>query len=625
MLAVQNNVVNLYDYRPLAETKVLDRPTLRISSKSKYGDNTWDFSDYETNPNVKATGSILRWDFNCGNEQAFNMPRFNNLRMAFKELIYALASCSTGKAPSPATLKNTYTYVKSLIKWLINNHHHCISQVSRKDLSEYITLVNNDNSVHPGTKVSKLSAIKLFWLYQEELTYFLSFDPLEGKNAHAASGVTREDKVESKYDFIPDDIAQNLIRSCVSFIREDGALVAAATQARDTAGLDQIKSGKSSANRDRARKAALEGMGITNAEVTTLSRQLLASCYLVIAFFTGTRASEMLSMEPDQITKEGGVTWISGRQYKIEKKARKWMAPDIVFEAHSLAKSLTQSMRDAVEYELSNTIDPERIEQLEQMRTELFLNWSSKRKHGILFEYAPQVSNIHASIHTSLKELVKKFDVTDADGHHWNLHPHQLRKTFVRFMCSNAMNIRYLQEHMGHRSLDMTAWYDSDDVELTKNILKGIKEFKNAKLGSIFYDRQKSTGAAAEAIENERRDYFVGIATDADKESFIADLADDITMRSTGHSWCLGDSNNGNCTGVVGCMMDITMTQKCKSALITDEHLDAWLKIKARNEQLLNSDQIGKYQKEAIAKVITETIDPTIAALTPDNQDVLNA
>ena len=67
-------------------------------------------------------------------------------------------------------------------------------------------------------------------------------------------------------------------------------------------------------------------------------------------------------------------------------------------------------------------------------------------------------------------------------------------------------------------------------------------------------------------------------------------------------------------------MMDVSMTQKCSSALITEEHLPAWQEIKARNEILLESNVLGLYQKAAIKRVIKETIDPTIKALTRENE-----
>jgi integrase len=606
--------MSLYQFESLRKVKKLDRPNIRISPQSMFKDFSWDLSSFEKNPNVKASFSVLHFDFDLRDGSSFAESRYDTLREGFKVLIYSMASTSEGKMPSVATLKSRYTDLRFFLYWLVERNIYSMSDVTPEDTNQFIIEVAR-HEVHPTTKIGRVRALQYFWKHRKDLTRPISFDPLNGKSAQAVSGVTKDDQKAQRYDFIPDDLAQKLVRTCVNFIREHGVAVAIAAQARDTANLEQIRQGKSKANRDRAKRAALAGTGYNNTEVTTLSRQLLAACYVVINFFTGVRASEMLSMGPDQIRTENGITWVLGRQHKIEKKRKKWMAPDVVFEAHHLAKSLTHPMREAIDYEIEKAVDIEAKNKLVSLRGELFIAWSSKRKYGYNFAHAPQVANIKGSVHSSLKELVKVFDIVDGEEEPWRLHPHQFRKSFVRFMCSNAMNIRYLQEHMGHKSLDMTAWYDSDDFELTGEILKQMKEFKSEKLGAIFNQNQRIAGAGAQSLLNERDDYFVGIATDRAKEAFVEDMADDISLRGTGHSWCMGDSSNGNCTGVVGCMMDVGMTQQCGSALITEEHLPAWLDLKKRNQTLLESEEIGRFQKEAIERVIKETIDPTINAL----------
>jgi len=606
--------LSLYQFESLRKIEPLDRPNIRISSQSKFSDLSWDLSTLEKSPNVKSSQSVLRFDFDMRNGSSFSGSRYDKLREGFKELMYNMAATSTGKLPSVATLKSRYTDLRFFMYWLVDRNIYSVSDLTPDDTNQFIIEVKK-HDVHPTTRIGRIQALQYFWKHRKDATYPIDFDPLQGKSALRVSGVTKDDQKAQRYDFIPDDLAQKLIRSCVNFIREHGVGVAIAAQARDGANLEQVRQGKSKANRDRAKRAALEGTGYNNTEITTLSRQLLVSCYVVINFFTGVRASEMLSMGPDQIMTENGTTWVLGRQHKIEKQRKRWMAPDVVFEAHHLAKSLTHSMREAIDYEIKKAVDSKAKNKLLSLRGELFIAWSSKRKYGYNFEHAPQVANIKGSVHPSLKELVKVFDIVDGEGEPWRLHPHQFRKSFVRFMCSNAMNIRYLQEHMGHKSLDMTMWYDSDDFELTGEVLKQMKEFKSQKLDAVFNHNQKITGAGAQSLLDEQRDYFVGIVTDKKKDKFIGDLAEDISLRGTGHSWCMGDSGNGNCTGVVGCMMDISMTRQCGSALITEEHLPAWLRLKSQHEQVLASEEIGRFQKEAIARVIKETIDPTINAL----------
>lgn len=610
---------NSYGFQPLSKITGFSRANIAISSKSKYADLAWNLSEFEKNPNVKPSASVLRFDFAIDGGGNFSESQYDVLRETFKELIYSMASSPKGKLPSTATLKARYTDTRFFMKWLISKNIYGLPFLKPADTNEYILQVRNED-VHPMTKIGRVDVLKYLWQHRKNISEQIGFDPLMGKSPQTLVDVTWQDKQDNRYEFIPDDLAQKLIRSCVKFIRERGVEVAVAVQARDAANLDQIKYGKSKANRNRSKREALKATGLTNADVTTLSRQLLACCYTIINFFTGLRASEMLSLSPNRIIKEDGITWVLGRQHKIEQKQRRWMAPAVVFEAHHLAKSLTQIMREAIDYEIEKTMDPADEGSLQALKNELFLTWSSRRQHGYKFAYAPQVANIKGSIHPWMKEIVNIFGIVDESGSPWGLHPHQFRKSFVRFMCSNAMNIRYLQEHMGHKSLDMTAWYDSDDVELTDEIIEQLREFKYGKLDAIFRNNQKVTGAGADKILSERRDYFVGIASIKSKDAFIRDLADDMSLRSTGHSWCMGDSSNGNCTGVIGCMTDISMTQKCPSALITEEHLPAWEAIKARNEKLLLSDDIGLYQKEAIKRVIHETIDPTIQALISESE-----
>lgn len=609
--------LNIYQLEALDSFENKSRSDVRVSPKSIYGEHVWDFSTFEKNPNVKPSASILRFEFPVGDGR-FSDNSFSALRETFKELIYSMASSSKGKLPSPATLKARYTDIRYFMTWLIENNILSLPKLTKQKADKYILDVRLSDK-HPMTKIGRLDVLKHLWQHRKSINESLAFNPLNGLSPQAVLGITRQDKKKHRYDFIPDDLAQKLIRHCVEFIRTKGFDVAVAVQARDSAALEQERQGKSKANRDRAKRDALKNTELTNAEVTTMSRQLLNSCYVIINFFTGIRASEMLSMGPNKIFTEDGTTWVLGEQHKITKKSKRWMAPKIVYEAHHLAKALTQSMRDSIDFEIERAIDKTAINELQELKDQLFLNWSSRRTHGYQFKYGPQVSNVKGSIHTGLKELVDIFDIRGDDGELWELHPHQFRKSFVRFMCANVMNIRYLQEHMGHKSLDMTAWYDSDDIELTEEIIKQMKEFKVQKLDAIFNQKQIVAGAGSENILNERRDYFNGIATTKSKEAFINDLADDISLRGTGHSWCMGDSGNGNCTGVVGCMMDVSMTGKCKSALITEEHLPAWKEIKMRNEMLLESKEIGFYQKEAIKRVIKETIDPTINALTEKN------
>jgi integrase len=605
---------------------IAERDEIKVTSLSSFGSPSWDYSEHTKNPNIKASAVTLYWNFKTPNGDTFDAPRYAALNLTFKELMYTMARRPLGRSLTPETLKKKYSSLRKLVRWMLQNDYHCFSDLTETSFKSWITEIVDADS-HGVTKITQLSSAKLLWQYRKSLSRTLNFDPLFGRTGFSVSGVTKSDIKEQKYDFIPELVAQDLIRKAVGFIQTKGSAIVSAVVARDRASLDKLKQGKSKAARDRAKTAALQDSDYSNAEVTTLSRQLMTACNIVIVFFTGIRASEALSLEQDRIIQEDGVTWILGEQYKLGNKSRKWMAPDITYEAHQMAKKLSQPMRDAIDWEIEQhhkiatesgvKLDRETkhsLSELRSMRERVFLTWSNKRGVGFKFSHAPQVDNTKNSIHTSLKEFVRVNNVRDEQGNLWNLHTHQFRKTFAKFMAANMMNIRYLQEHMGHLSLDMTAWYDSDDIELTETILGHLKELKKNTISKIF-NGQKIAGAASEGFTQEREDYFIGLTSDKQREAFVAELADDVTLRTTGHSWCLGDSSNGNCTGVVGCMMDAGQTTKCKSALITEEHLPAWKDMETRKIEILNSDEVGSLQKQAVTRTLDEVIRPTIAKL----------
>lgn len=612
--------INLYNLKPLSSIALKDRQDIQITPNSKWSDNDWDFGSFETNPNVKASSSILRFGFKLQNGESMMEPSYESTREDYKELTYAIASTIQIKAPSPPTLKKKNNGLRFLSNWMSEKKISSFTQLSIEDTDEFILYVKSLD-VHPMTKVNFVDVLKSVWEHRKQLTRPIKFDPLRGKSSEVTLNIKKDDYRESRYDFIPDSICQDLIRYSVKLIRDIGPDVATALLMRDEASLNEIKRGSSKSSKDRAKRKALKNTNYTNDQVTELARQLLTCCYIVIIFFTGLRASEMLTLGSGRIEQDGETTWIFGRLIKIKKKAKKWMAPNIVFEAFSLAQTLTKPMRDSIDYELSQITDKAIRRELEALKSQLFLGWSSKREHGYNFINGPQVSNVKASIHSSLKEIVELANLKGEDENFWNLHPHQFRKSFVRFMCARVMNIRYLQEHMGHTSLDMTAWYDTDDIELTQEIESHLKELKSQKLYPIFEANQNITGAGADNFINERRDHYVGIVSIEKRDAFVQNLGEDVTLRSTGHSWCMSDSTNGNCTGVVGCMMDITMTQKCPSALITEEHLPEWEKKKEQYELLIQSSEIGIHQKNAMKVVLQKTINPVIIALSKNSGD----
>tara|TARA_R110001583_G_C5661865_1_gene409731 strand:+ start:3235 stop:5136 length:1902 start_codon:yes stop_codon:yes gene_type:complete len=604
------------------------RQNVRVTPDSLFGDSRWDFNSLESNPAKKDCANVIRWNGKFCDER-FDAPQFASLNIATRECVYATMK---EKTYTPTTIINGFNQLKAFLRWVADHGYDRLSDIPETVLQKYVIEVNR-SGLHPVTRTNKLDALGRLWRYRDEMTDSISVDVLRGRSGFKVSGATRDEIKQNKYKFIPDEVARDLIRKAVALIRNEGASIVKLNAEREAATLKVRMQGKSNSTVERARAKVLADSEYSVKELSQKVRLLLSSCYTVLAFFTGLRISEMLSFKQGRIERneKAGENWIYGRHYKIKKEAKKWMAPDICFEAHELAKQLTTPQRESLDWEISlreqalkapdSGIDVKterkRIAELKELRNDLFLVWTSGRSNQKKCCFSPEVSGAKVIGDTYLKELVRELKVFGPDGSEWSLHSHQFRRTFARFMAANMMNLRYLKEHFGHKSLDMTAWYDQDDIELTEMVLEYLHEFKKEKITAMLSGKPLA-GAGAKHIEDERDVFFAGLTNQKAKDVFVEELADDVVLRSTGHSWCLGNVDNGDCAGTVCCMFDPSNVNECESAVVTDGYLPIWQEIERTNVEAMNEPSLGRFKKEAIERLLNETIRPIIARLKSD-------
>jgi len=181
-------------------------------------------------------------------------------------------------------------------------------------------------------------------------------------------------------------------------------------------------------------------------------------------------------------------------------------------------------------------------------------------------------------------------------------------------MAANLLNLRYLQEHFKHLSLDMTAWYDSDDIEMTGLILEYYEEFKTNVLTKIM-DGGIVGGKGGEGLRAERNAQYMGLTSMKSKAEFISTLSSAINFKSTGISYCMGFRDRGLCTGVVGCMLDPRNVRKCVNAFVPEDFLPAWMGMQKRCLGAIASDDLGSSEKQIQIELLEETIAPIIREL----------
>jgi len=595
-----------------------DWSQVRISKKSMFTDDTWDFNAEYKNPTNKPSLNKLYWEVIFDDNSKLTDVKHKTLLQSCKLFIYSLMTRpEKGNKYSPATLRKKHITLRALLRFMHSNNIRTFKGLTTKFQEKYVAYVNRQDR-HPKTKQTQLNIIDTIF----EQRHHLDDSPEEifsyqGSHSLASLAECSKSKIKDhKYLTIPDNVARDLAQKAVNLIREEGVSILAGHLARERAIAECVALGKSKASKDRAKLKALIGMPYSNVELTIKIRLLRVACFIVINFFTGVRHSEMNSFERGQIIQDDeGIWWLHGKVWKINSGHAKWMAPPIVNEAYQVAMQLALPYREKLELEeklCESRLNKdekylERKKEIAQIKNNIFLHDAGSRGENRV--------GINHNIHDQLKEFVKVFKVEKFNGQQWRLHPHQFRRTFAKFMAANLMNLRYLQEHFKHISLDMTAWYDVDDIELTQMILEYYSEFKR-KVVRKMLDGQKITGKGAQYVDKERTIYFAGLTTEQDKDSFTSELATDINLRATPHSWCLGSTETSLCSGTVGCSFDPSNINKCDSALVTDDFLAQWKDMELRTLQALESNELGKFQKEAMSTLLEETIRPILASIT---------
>jgi integrase len=494
---------------------------------------------------------------------------------------------------------------------------------------KYLTHIRTINSrygkpIGNSEIFKRLEVIDLLWKQGEFISNGLVIAPFPQESPYVLSGITKAKQQEQKFDFIPDAVALALGTIATDYIESKSGNILAASAAVDLSYASVLsKHSKAAANR-HARKAANRFGYKYLKEVTRDIGYLRTACYIVIALFSGIRDSEISSLDVGCVEDdtEARYIWIRGHIYKTaeQKLKSRWMVPPIVKAAVVVVEELTASLRRQL-LNMINLMASDMKAPLTSGYKKALLKRKlveyEKVKHALWLVQSSKLGNEISSnktIHQQLLVFMKGHEIPNHEGKPWSLHSHQFRRTFVRFMVKNAMNLKYLQEHFRHISLDMTAWYDIEDTELTKEIVNCYSEMSKEKLEQIV-DSNNIAGKGGEIIIQTREFAFKGVISKS-KDRIIKAMADTVTLRSTGVSWCLGDIENGECTGVHGCMLNPSNVRGCSQGIVTPEFLPAWQEIKFRNQDLLERDDLGVHQKNAIRKFLDTVVTPVINGIT---------
>lgn len=593
MLPFQQSILNL----PKKE-----KARLPLSkARSKYEDMHWDFSAEIPQPNMKYSKKCIKWDFKLDNGKTFADPEYIHLMESAKDFIYSLMSAPiVGRSIRQySTLVGDFKKLRQLLQWMITNGYERFSQLDKRSLERYEQYHRNRNAKTRGDREGRLQPASLtqifgvvrdIYLQRGKIEDAITVEPFDGETASERAGVTIAMKVQNKTERIPDEVAIDLMGKAFNYVEVKSETIFNAVDAIEQMKKDHPE--ESYAYYYLKSQSLINTSGFSNLdELNAEKKRLRTACYIIIAYFSGIRVSEGLSIKKGCVEKkrsDNGTDYylLHSTHYKTVKRPKgdTWLVPEAVVTAVDVLERLSNPLRDksGLDYLF------------------LCIDYGGHNKIGVL-----------GNMNSPLKEFIKETGVVLHHGTPWNLASHQFRKSFAYFMAKeNKCNFKFLQEQFKHVSMDMTLWYaitEEEDMELLEEVENAIEDVSLECLSDIMTPGKNLGGAGGVYIAERRDEIFKGMAGEEILKSMSEYGMDDLYVRSTIYGLCVFNEEHAECNAGFDCLCN---PNTCKNAIVIDEYKKHWDELLQRCLELLGRPSLSPLQKAYTQRQLDEFILP---------------
>lgn len=552
--------------RPISDVPIQDKPRLPVSQKSKYEAMLWDFSTEIQQPGMQYSAKCIKWNFKLDNGKKFDDPEYAALMESAKDFIYSLkADPIEGRlSNSYGSLIGNFKHLRHLLHWMIANNYERFSQLDEGSLERYEQYHKNRKAKNRGDKegglkpralVHILNIVRSLYLQRGKIADAITVVPFDGETASERVGVTLSEAVKNKTKRIPDEVAVDLLGKAFQYIEVKSEAILKAQYAIEE--IKQEQPGKSRKHYTYKLQPILKNYGFDTLHNLNSEKLLLSTaCYIIIAYFSGMRISEGMSIKAGCIEKkrsDNGTAYylLHSTYYKTVQRPKgdTWLVPEAVATAVDVLERLSKPLREksGLNY--------------------LFLCNRMRKNNEI---------GVISNMNTYLKQFMQETRVVLHQGKPWNLTPHQFRKSFAYFMArENKCNLKFLQGQFKHVSMDMTMWYvitEEEDAELLDYVASAVKEVSFGHVKD-FHILGKTLGGGCGAYTAERRDViFQGKTVDEINDILLKEGLDDLYVRAMPLGLCVFNERYADCYGSGGPCNPNT----CKNAVVTDEHKKHW-------------------------------------------------
>jgi integrase len=457
-------------------------------------------------------------------------------------------------------------------------------------------------------KYNRIHILQKLFQYRYVMTDGLLVDPFHGKPpVRKIAGYSHASQRETQTQVIPDEALIPLIQGALEYVDRSADYLLDAFE-----GVEEVRKARCNFQYratcylyDRPTSAyGLEGTRFADGlqslrQLYVELSHLQTACFVLIAFATGMRISEILSLREGccEIVKVPGqpdLVWLRSRVFKMQGvpagRPAKWLGGPVCATAVAVLERLGRRMR-------------------------------RRLKASCLWLPTPAFTRPRGSeplaaivIRIRLNNFVAMLGIKDASGRPFHLHPHMFRRTFARHVARyDTTNLLALKEHFKHASLCMTDYYVGSDHELwTLMVEEEEKLFLETFDKALQSDCLAGPGGSHlkrkidEAIADGRlpKD-FRGEAGSHLRKEMIRNLveAGQRVYPCAASNYCWFRPESALCTQGDYPLLKRCNPGACANSIVTLEHKPHWEKIQHDCESLMEQKPQAEPYQRALADI----------------------
>lgn len=548
---------------------------------SRFGDAAWNLSSEWTLKSARGHERRIKWPADLPQELIDDLKA-----VAYAWLRRGRPNIAPAAAPS---IRGHVTNSMPLMRHLMQAGVRRLEDVQPLTVWDFVKTYGS--KVVPSYLTSSLELLNAAWIFREELLHPLRKHPFSGKPLGLVAGVDPRlvHQKAALTSVIPPSVNELLFEHVLAVIAEAPKLLA---------------------QRDK-------GLLIPTARKLLPFRD--AALYLT-EITTGMRNSEALGITPGcwRTEERNGVVfhWIRTIDVKTRAGPVDYLMPPELVPVLELLERYARPLQEQLEREiavLSRALQGGRMSKAEakwvagagpagaverladaQASVGLLFLGQAGRNRTITGECQVDVMNGSGSSDALMR-------IARAAGTKWPLNNMQCRRTFGWMAAHSALGVHgtiFVRWQFHHKELSLSHLYGANPRQDTKLYGELEAEFQDAVsevLENWFLPDESLSGGAGKRIMRAR-------ATPArDLKSLLRASAESITIRSTGHSWCM--SENGSCVGHG--IYESYRCGTCSEGVIDGHFSGTWQRIHLVNLGLSRLSSCGPGVEQHVQRALT--------------------